>query len=184
VNKKLPHVYALPEDDADRQIADGFCLHPGVDTRRIQVMPPVGGWEYVLHKFVDEYISILRRHPDAYVVMIIDFDGRTDERRARFDEEIPTDLKTRVFVPGSKDNPETLKPKLKRGLEAIGYYWPRIAIRGQCRSGIIHNSRTTTGIGSAWIKQSSPFSSQPDPKVGIATDCLGESVRERERSRC
>lgn len=120
MNKKQPHVYALPEDDADRQIADGFCLHPGVDTRRIQVMPPVGGWEYVLHKFVDEYISILRRHPDAYVVMIIDFDGRTDERRAQFDQSIPTDLKTRVFVLGSKDNPETLRRELKRGLEAIG----------------------------------------------------------------
>lgn len=120
MNKKVPHVYAIPEDDADRQMADGFCLHDSVDNRRIQVMPPVGGWTNVLRKFIDEYIPILRRYPVAHVVLIIDFDGCTDERRARFEEAIPSDLKTRVFVLGSRDEPETLKSALRISLEQIG----------------------------------------------------------------
>ncbi len=30
VNKYKPHVLILPEDDADRQIANGFCTELGV----------------------------------------------------------------------------------------------------------------------------------------------------------
>ncbi len=30
VNKYLPHVYLIPEDDADRQIADGFTQYTRV----------------------------------------------------------------------------------------------------------------------------------------------------------
>jgi hypothetical protein len=57
VNKNAPHVYVIPEDDADRQLADGFVLHHGVDARRIQVMPPAGGWREVQRTFQDEYIG-------------------------------------------------------------------------------------------------------------------------------
>lgn len=35
VNKYKPHVFVIPEDDADRQIADGFVLHPGVAARQV-----------------------------------------------------------------------------------------------------------------------------------------------------
>ena len=44
MNKYAPHVYIIPEDDRDRQIAEGFVNHHEVDDRRIQVMPPAGGW--------------------------------------------------------------------------------------------------------------------------------------------
>jgi hypothetical protein len=44
VNKYKPHIYVLPEDDANRQIANGFLLHESVDSRSIQVMPTTGGW--------------------------------------------------------------------------------------------------------------------------------------------
>lgn len=120
MNKNVLHVYAIPEDEKDRQLADGFCLHDSVDHRRIQVMPPVGGWRKVLQKFIDEYIQILRRYPVAHVVMIIDFDKHFESRRALFEKQIPADLKTRVFVLGSRDEPETLKSALKIGLEQIG----------------------------------------------------------------
>ncbi len=39
VNKYKEHVYVILEDDANRQIADGFVGHRNVDDRRIQVMP-------------------------------------------------------------------------------------------------------------------------------------------------
>jgi hypothetical protein len=120
MNKYAPHVYVIPEDDADRQLADGFVLHHKVKTARIQVMPLARGWRNVLNTFQEEYVQTLRNYPQAHVVMLIDFDGRVDERRAEFELAIPDDLKVRVFVVGSKDRPETLKKALKISFEQIG----------------------------------------------------------------
>jgi hypothetical protein len=120
MNKYAPHVYVIPEDDADRQIADGFVDHHQVKYTGIRVMPPAGGWRNVLKRFQDEYIQTLRNHEHAHVVLLIDFDGHTDERRAEFEQTIPVDLKSRVFVVGPKDNPETLKKALKISWEEIG----------------------------------------------------------------
>jgi hypothetical protein len=120
MNKYAPHVYVIPEDDADRQIANGFVLHHKVDARRIMVMPLAGGWGNVLRTFRDEYIKTLRDNPQAHVVMLIDFDGDFQGRRARFEQEIPEDLKARVFVVGPKDTPETLKSAVKKNFADIG----------------------------------------------------------------
>ncbi len=120
MNKYAPHVYIIPEDDRDRQIAHGFVNHDKVDDRRIRVMPLARGWRHVLETFQDEYIQTLRNYLQAHVVMLIDFDGRIDERRADFEKAIPEDLKARVFVIGPKHEPETLKKALKIGFEEIG----------------------------------------------------------------
>ncbi len=110
----------IPEDDADRQIADGFVLHPRVRDARIQVVPPAGGWSKVLETFRDEYIPKLRAYRDAHVVMLIDFDGQVERRKADFERKIPAEFKTRVFVIGSKYTPETLRSELGQSFEAIG----------------------------------------------------------------
>ena len=102
MNRYAPHVYVIPEDDADRQIADGFVLHPRVKETRIQVVPPAGGWSKVLKTFRDEYIPKLRDRPYTHVVMLIDFDDQVEKRKADFEEEIPAEFKRRVFVIGSK----------------------------------------------------------------------------------
>jgi hypothetical protein len=120
MNRYERHVYVIPEDDADRQIADGFVFHYGIDDRRMQVMPPAGGWRIVLKIFQEEYIQLLGRFPLANVVMLIDFDGHFAERRDEFEQAIPGDLKARVFVLGSLDTPETLKKVLGKNFEAIG----------------------------------------------------------------
>lgn len=131
MNKYAPHVFVIPEDNADRQIADGFVLHPRVKDVRIRVMPPAGGWPNVRQTFEDEYIPTLRRFHQAHVVLLIDFDGRIDERRAQFEQVIPIDLKLRVFVVGSKDNPETLRQALNIGFEKIGE-----SLANDCDAGI------------------------------------------------
>lgn len=120
MNKYRPHVYVIPEDDRDRQIADGFVLHPQVNAFRIQVVAPAGGWGRVRDVFRDEYISLLRQNAESHVVMLIDFDDRGEERKAVFESEIPEELKNRVFVVGSKYNPESLKQSLKLNYEEIG----------------------------------------------------------------
>lgn len=120
MNKYAPHVYVIPEDDCNRQMADGFVLHHQVKDRRIQVVPPAGGWSKVLKTFREEYIRELRDYPGAHVVLLIDFDDQVENRKASFEHEIPEEFKTRVFVVGCRRNPETLKKALKMSFEEIG----------------------------------------------------------------
>jgi hypothetical protein len=131
MNKYAPHVYVIPEDDADRQIADGFVNHHQVKDTRIQVVPPAGGWAKVLKTFQDEYIPRLRDYPTGHVVMLIDFDDQVEKRKTDFEKAIPTDLKTRVFVIGSKNTPEILKKEArKKTFEEIGE-----ELAGDCAAG-------------------------------------------------
>jgi hypothetical protein len=121
MNKHLPCVFVIPEDDADRQIADGFVLHPRVKEARIQVVPPAGGWSKVLKTFRDEYLPKLGDYPNIHVIMLIDFDGQVEKRKADFEQQIPAEFKSRVFVIGSKHTPETLKRDAKKkSFEEIG----------------------------------------------------------------
>lgn len=122
VNRYKRHIYVIPEDDANRQIADGFVLHERVISRQVQVVAPAGGWFKVLDIFKEEYLPILRQNQNTHVAMLIDFDERTPvERRTKFDGEIPDDVRSRVFVIGSGNEPEALKNALGIGtFEKIG----------------------------------------------------------------
>jgi hypothetical protein len=120
MNQYVDYIYVIPEDDANRQIADGFVLNPRVNDLRIQVVPPAGGWSKVLKTFKDEYIPKLRNQTKTHVVMLIDFDDQVERRRTEFENEIPDEFKARVFVIGSKHTPETLKRSARRTFEEIG----------------------------------------------------------------
>lgn len=120
MNRYAPHLYIIPEDDCDRQLADGFVLHDQVKSNRVQVMPPAGGWSEVHRTFAKEYIGRLRQYRMGHVVMLIDFDGSYVDRRKVLEEMIPQDLKERVFVVGSKVTPEDLKKELGKNFEQIG----------------------------------------------------------------
>jgi len=75
VNNHKPHVIVLPEDDANRQIANGFLLDPSIKLRNIQVLNPAGGWGKVLDRFLDDHVAELRKWPQRHLVLLIDFDG-------------------------------------------------------------------------------------------------------------
>ncbi|NER24587.1 MAG: hypothetical protein F6J86_46505 [Symploca sp. SIO1B1] len=99
INRYKPHVFVLPEDDANRQIANSFVLHPNLRERVIQVLPPARGWKKVVSKLVEFHIPEMRHFSEERVVLLIDFDQ--DEGRLSYvDEQIPNDLKERVFVLG------------------------------------------------------------------------------------
>lgn len=72
VNRHLPHVLVLPEDDANRQIANGFLLHHAIGNRKIQVLEEAGGWLHAveteaLRASLGSYESIgLRLAEDCY----------------------------------------------------------------------------------------------------------------------
>lgn len=120
MNKFLEHIFVIPEDEADEEIANGFALHDRVDARRIQVMPVAGGWKHVLATFQAEYVPRLRKYPLGHVVMLIDFDGYTESRMKYFRERIPDDLRQRVFVVGSSTNPEAIEKAVNLPREQIG----------------------------------------------------------------
>lgn len=120
MNKFTRHIWLIPEDDANRQIANGFIHHHEVNENQIKIMPPAGGWVKVLEQFKDEYIQVLRNNQNAHLVMVIDFDNRYANRFAEFNNSIPEDIKSRVFVIGGMTTPEKLKKELGLSFEKIG----------------------------------------------------------------
>lgn len=126
VNKDQPHVYVLPEDDANRQLAKGFHLE--VDqTRKLQVLTEAGGWEKVLELFESVHAIEMDRYPARFMVLLIDFDGRED-RPHRAKARIPDRLQDRVFVLGAWREPEDLRKAMLGSYEAIG-----MALAKDCR---------------------------------------------------
>ena len=119
-NKYRPHVLVLPEDDANRQIANGFVLDPDLNGSAIQILPAVGGWVEVVDEFSSVHAPGMRSYPERRIVLIIDFDDRLDERLTRVRAAIPNELTDRVFVLGVLSEPERLKDSLNKSFEAIG----------------------------------------------------------------
>jgi hypothetical protein len=126
VNKYLPHVLVLPEDDANRQLANGFQLDPVLATRRMQVLEEAGGWQEVLNRFKTDHLHDMDRYDKRFMVLLIDFDGRED-RLNTVKSTIPDRLKERVFVLGSWSQPEELRQYLG-SYETIG-----LAMAKDCR---------------------------------------------------
>lgn len=119
INKYLPHLLVLPEDEANANIVNGFVLHPQLNDRSIQVLPPAGGWTAVVEKFEKSYVPKMRQYSDRYMVLLIDFDTK-DNRFEYVSKRIPDDLKSRVFILGVLDEPEDLRKTLGKSFESIG----------------------------------------------------------------
>ncbi len=126
VNRYQPHVLVLPEDDANRQLANGFLLDQSLSTRKIQVLEEAGGWNEVLDRFKSDHVIELDRYPQRFMVLLIDFDGRED-RLGTARAVIPDHLKDRVFVLGAWSEPEALRQDLG-SYETIG-----LAMAKDCR---------------------------------------------------
>jgi hypothetical protein len=126
INRYRPHVLVLPEDDANRQLANGFLLHPSLSTQ-IQVLEEAGGWTKVLDSFRSDHVRLMISYPDRIMILLIDFDCQED-RLDRARAVIPDDLKDRVFVLGVWSEPEALKASLGRNNEETG-----LAMARDCR---------------------------------------------------
>ena len=128
-------MYVLPEDDANRQLANGFLLDPLVMTRNIQVLEEAGGWNQVLERFKTDYVSTMDRYERRFMVLLIDFDGKED-RLITARAAIPEHLQDRVFVIGAWSDPEGLRSQFGSPYETIG-----LALARDCRE----NSNETWG---------------------------------------
>ena len=118
-NKYKPHILVLPEDDANRQIANGFLLNPDLNERAIQVLPIIGGWGKVVDEFENVHTPEMQKYPERRLVLIIDFDDHA-ERLGLVKDKIPKELSDRVFILGVLSEPEDLKASLRKNFEDLG----------------------------------------------------------------
>lgn len=96
-----------------------FVLHPSLNDRAIQIMPPLRGWQNVVKLFTDDYAPEMPKYSERRMVLLIDFDE--DENRLSYvKSQIPNALKERVFVLGVLSEPEKLRTDIKKTFEEIG----------------------------------------------------------------
>lgn len=128
LNRFLPHVMVLPEDDANRELVVGFLLHSSL-SRQMDCLNIAGGWIKVLDRFQSYEIAGMRKYPNRFMVLLFDFDN-TPNRIDLAKSKIPLDLIDRVFVLGSMSDPESLKRTGLGNFEEIG-----LALAKDCREG-------------------------------------------------
>jgi hypothetical protein len=116
----MPHVLVLSEDKANRDIANGFLLNPDLKHRNIQLLPHSKGWRDVLDYFLSELAPNLNKFTKRRVVLLIDFDDDFQDRSQFIFNRIDSGMKSRVFLLGTKSEPERLKVDLGLSFESIG----------------------------------------------------------------
>jgi hypothetical protein len=120
VNKRQPHIFVLPEDGANRQLARGFQLEVDwTGQRQMQVLEEAGGWMAVLERFDSDHVDGMKSNAQRFMVLLIDLDGK----QARLQDvkgKIPVHLTDRVFVLGTLSEPEALKSAGLGTYEMIG----------------------------------------------------------------
>lgn len=118
-DKYRPHLLVIPEDDANREIVNGFRNHLLVNSRQIQVESAAGGWVKALEIFEEEHVRFMQIYPTRHVLILIDLDGRV-ERIETAKRRLPAHLNDRVFIMGSLETPERVCAVLKMSKESIG----------------------------------------------------------------
>jgi len=98
VDKFKPHLFIVPEDDADRQIAVGFQMHLEAKGE-MQIVDVARGWLKVVGVIKDEYVPLLKNNLNSHVLGIIDCDKDAD-RIAEQLENFPEDIRNRIFLLG------------------------------------------------------------------------------------
>jgi hypothetical protein len=127
-NKYVPHLFVLPEDDASRQIANGFLLSL-FSTRQVQVLQVAGGWDHVCKCFVSDHKTAMERYPKRFMILLVDFDGKMS-RLDHVKSQIREMLQDRVFVLGAFSTPEALRRAGLGSYEEIG-----MKLADDCRNG-------------------------------------------------
>lgn len=119
VNREKEHLLVLPEDDANRQIFNGFINHLNVKNSAIQVLPIADGWKKAVDQLKIDNGLGMGQYPQRRIVLIVDFDKK-ENRLSYVEEQIREELRERVFVLGVQSNPEDLKRATKKSFEDLG----------------------------------------------------------------
>jgi hypothetical protein len=128
VNKYLPHVFVLPEDDANLQLANEFHLQIN-RPRQMQLLEVAGGWVEVLNLFQHVHVREMERCHHRFMILLIDFDSDPDRLQIA-KARIPLGLTDRVFILGVWSEPERLRTNLNSSYKDIG-----LSMADDCRQG-------------------------------------------------
>lgn len=120
VNVYKPHVIVMVEDDANRDIANGFRFDPNLNARNIQILNPSRGWLNLKRDFLDCHIADLQKYKDRHLVLLIDFDDQVEDRLKLFRNVIPQEVINRVYLLGTASEPEPLRKACGDSLEDVG----------------------------------------------------------------
>jgi len=141
-NNRRPHLLVLPEDDKNRQILVGFRNHDAVNSKQMPVERIANGWRRAVETFLQDHVGQMRRFPDRHLLIVIDFDQQPQRRQEIFDQ-VPGDLRDRVYIIGSLDNPERLIASKRTNAEKLGRALAEDCTRGTdehwCHNMLAHN---------------------------------------------
>jgi hypothetical protein len=140
-NKFSEHLLVLPEDDANREIANGFLLDARVNAMKVQVLPTAGGWAKALSR-ISDHANDMHKLLNRRLLVLIDFDNDLETRWRIAQSKIPQLLQDRIYVLGVASQPEKLSASLGKGREVIGAALASVPKR-EPSFGCIHCSRTT-----------------------------------------
>ena len=111
----------LSEDDAYRDLANGFAEYFAIARRRISVPPPAKGGGRKLLKLLQEKVEAVRKNLYSHVLLLFDLDGKPEHNLGKILSQIPDDIKDRVYVLCALDEAEYIKSDLRLSkFEAIG----------------------------------------------------------------
>jgi len=120
VNVYKPHVLVLLEDEANRQMANGFIMNIALNERAIRLLPNAGGWLKVFNELSAKHFTPLQTYKNRHLVLLLDFDKNIETRTLHFQNAIPADVRERVYLLGTSDEPEAMKRDCKLTFEEIG----------------------------------------------------------------
>ena len=109
------HLLILSEDDAYRDLANGFVGHFAIVLNKIQIDQPAGGWSKLLDAFTQNYACDIQKYTHRHVLMLLDLDGSSNRYCEDILPKIPANIHNRVFVLSCKDEAENIKRELGQG---------------------------------------------------------------------
>lgn len=118
-NKYTQHLIVIPEDQAIREIVNGFSTCLDANERQFYVYDLARGWERGKETLLELSKGYMREYPNSYAVLIVDFDGNA-HRGSEIKNQVPEEVRDRVFVVGVLNEPENLRNSTGMRFEQLG----------------------------------------------------------------
>lgn len=126
-NVYRPHLFILPEDKANHDIANGFRLDlPHTISHQVKILHFVGGIPAIKASIQSNEAKGLNQYAERFLAVLVDFDGKGKSRYDEIVDTVPLDLRNRVFILGSLQEPENLRSSLVTQNKVDPNTWEKI----------------------------------------------------------
>lgn len=85
----------------------------------------------MLDSFEDFHVTGLKKYPLRHLVLLIDFDDRVEDRTAHFRASFPAGMNERIYLLGTRGEPEPLRKDCGCSLEKIGEHLANACATGE-----------------------------------------------------